>query len=206
VLTSTATAVGLVFLRHASPDHAPPAIAPVDDWAAQGVRFAHEGADGAKLRITAGTVASAAVRFGVFSIGFVQRVEATGVEIAIELGAAREPRDLGFDVTTALGAIVGPGARGRRFASGHIDGLVVRIAAPGAPTFELRAARCDVRRRIFCRDHVVVRTGDADLTFSALVYDVANRRFVDGDAPGARGSRGVEIVNAALRELVRPAS
>ena len=214
VLVSALSAVGMAFLRRYPPTERAPVIAPVDGWAAKGVHYTHDGARGGRWHVSADAVASAPVRFGVFSVGFMQRLEANGVDVLIELGVARDLRDLGVDLFAALNAITGPGSRGKHFTSGRIRGISVRVEAPDFEAFELRAARCDVgaftKGRVVFRDAVVVRTGGAQLTFSTLAYDIAAKRFVGEDAPSGEGAiaayaserQRIDIVNAAFQHLV----
>lgn len=205
-----AAVVGIagVLVRHEVVSDGVALVTPVNGWAAMGVRFTRDGAHDARMRVSADTVTTAPVRMGVFSIGFLQRIEASGVEVVVDLGAADAPHDLGFDLREALGAIAGPSARGKRFSGGRIDNLTVRIEASGRSPLEIRAGRCDVRtamhRRILLHDHVVVQADDHALTFASLAYDVAAHRFAaeDGTMPSASERRSIESANAALRRVV----
>ncbi len=198
--------VCVAFVRRDPSQEPRPALAPVHGWAAQGVRFSRAGRDGARLRVSARAVSTVPVRMGAFSIGFLQGIEASGVEVVLDLGTAREPHDLGFDLQEAIGAIAGPASRGKRFSRGAIDDLTLRVEAPGRGPLEIRAGRCDVRAtkrpRLFLREHVVVRAGADEWRFARLVYEVAARRFTAEDETSPAELQAIASLNEAVRRLV----
>lgn len=199
-------ALSIVVLRRFRTTTPTPAVAPVNGWAAQGVRFTHEGEHGARLRVAAAAVATTPVRMGVFSIGFLERVDARGVEVDVDLPTTKDPRDLRFDLRDALGKVAPPGAGSKRLVGGEIQALVLRVRGADAGALELRADQCDVRgkegARLVLAGHVLVRSGAEVWTFDRLVYDVEARRFVAADDGAAPAGDALARANDALRRLI----
>jgi hypothetical protein len=203
-------AVGIAY-RHRFAHEQPPALGTVDGWAARGVRYSHEGRGGARLRVTAEAIAPVPIRWGVFRIGSMERLEARGLDVVIDLGKSPDLDDLESDVREALASMASSKAQGKRFAGGKILGLSVRLQPAELPALEVRAGRCELGSgRIVCRGDVVARVGDTALPFETLAYDLGERSFEvpngreprvpAGDSVAAR--ERVSVLNAAFRRLV----
>lgn len=200
--------------RHRFRHEKPPAVAAVDTWAASGVRYSQEGRGGARLRFTAEALAPMPIRHGVFSLGFMERLEASAVDVQIELGSAPDLADLELDLRSALTSITSSQGQGKRLTGGRIRGFALRVQRPAGPALTIRAGRCEIGARdlgrIVCRGDVAVQSSSGELVFDALAYDVGARAFAtpDGGAPGAapeeRAAMRAQVaaLNTAFRDLV----